>query len=588
MRLGKTVRNLIRGSVRDYVCAALYSLGLSAALIIGRSMERVEYVDFGSVGMWLGILALAVVFTPITVMLFKLLEKFATKMRSESDDEKPALGSRGGSSTTGSDESRGDRTGSESGSDSADVKAKNTFGFLRVWAIIFVLWIPTFLALYPGAFVYDAQDEYIEVISRAFTMHHPLLHVLLLGGIIHAAEYVGLHANVGIAVYVLLQMTAMSAILSYSVITLRKWGARKGYCFALMLVYGLFPIFPMYAVCTSKDGMFSAFFLVVGLQLITYLRDREEFFSARGMIFFVGSSTLMMLLRNNGMYAYVVAIVMILILERKKIMGDGGRLIILMILSVILFFGCNFCLKTVTHATDDEHQEMLTVPIQQLARVYALDEQEYTAEQKATLTRYIPEEYLDTYNTRCSDIVKSGFDNEAYEADSTGFITLWLTKGIENPLKYVNAWLGTSYGYYYPYALNNVYKGNEMFTFTYTESSYFGFETEPPGYRDSKFPLYERFYRALSLSRFQQRVPFIRLLFSPGFMWWVFALVIMNVLRRRNSEDRRLLIALVPTLLLWLTVLLGPTTLVRYVLILWLYIPVALVMSVIPKKEEIK
>jgi len=303
------------------------------------------------------------------------------------------------------------------------------------------------------------------------------------------------------------------------------------------------------------------------------------------MVLFVISSTLMMLLRNNGMYAYIVAIPFIWLICRKH-SRKIYKLLILMLLSVVLFYGSNFVLKTATNATNNEYQEMLTVPIQQLARTYTYSQDVFTEEDIKCLHEILPEDYLITYRTRVSDVLKSGFDNSAYEKNPGKYRSLWLRIGLKKPLIYLNAWLGTSYGYWYPDAINNVYSGNQMFTFQYGDSSYFGFETEPPGIRDSKFPILERFYEFMSLRLFQQKTPVVSMLFAPGFTFWLFAFILFGLIRISgvtvessedciviNSDYRRLL-PLIPVLLLWLTVLLGPTTLVRYVLILWFIIPV--------------
>ena len=53
--------------------------------------------------------------------------------------------------------------------------------FRRTFLILIICQLPVFLAVYPGFFCYDAQDEVNEVLTRTFSTHHPLLHVLLLG-----------------------------------------------------------------------------------------------------------------------------------------------------------------------------------------------------------------------------------------------------------------------------------------------------------------------------------------------------------------------------------------------------------------------
>ena len=128
----------------------------------------------------------------------------------------------------------------------------------------------------------------------------------------------------------------------------------------------------------------------------------------------------------------------------------------------------------------------------------------------------------------------------------------------------------TSYGFWYPDAVIDVYRGNSVFTFTYGDSSYFGFETEQPGERQSKLSLVQEAYRRLSLELTQQKAPVLSMLFSPGFLFWVMMLILGKFAYHRKWEK------LLPygfVFLLWLTVILGPTYLVRYVVFLWVLLP---------------
>ena len=99
--------------------------------------------------------------------------------------------------------------------------------FLTNWGLMALLGIPVLLAEFPGFFVYDAQDELNEVLTRTFTTHHPLLHVLLLGGIIALLHKITGSWNVGIFVYILIQMLVITAIFAYVVTYLQRKGAGK-------------------------------------------------------------------------------------------------------------------------------------------------------------------------------------------------------------------------------------------------------------------------------------------------------------------------------------------------------------------------
>ncbi len=74
----------------------------------------------------------------------------------------------------------------------------------------------------------------------------------------------------------------------------------------------------------------------------------------------------------------------------------------------------------------------------------------------------------------------------------------------------------TSYGFWYPDTVIDVYRGNTVFTYTYEDSSYFGYEVEEPGVRTSFLPVLNELYRRMSLTVFQQKVPFVSMLFFTG------------------------------------------------------------------------
>ena len=78
----------------------------------------------------------------------------------------------------------------------------------------------------------------------------------------------------------------------------------------------------------------------------------------------------------------------------------------------------------------------------------------------------------------------------------------------------------------------------------------------------------------MSLELYQQNVPGISMLFSPGFLFWVFlGCALFSVYRKQYIW----LLPMLSIFLLWGTVILGPTFLVRYVLILWFALPLIMV-----------
>ena len=455
---------------------------------------------------------------------------------------------------------------------------------LRTGGVIFLLYFVVFLAVYPGFFVYDAQEEYLEVVTRSFTTHHPLFHVLMLGGIVQLVYKLTGSINLGIAAYTLFQMAALSLIFGYFIWKLGEHGLRKRGQWILTLYLGICPPLVMFSLCSAKDGLFMGMLLIQVLLLLDLCEDVEAFWADRKkMILFAVSAILMMLFRHNGCYAFLVFLPFLAVFVKKKAFSDNdriqagkrsARLLTYGVLLICLYLILNKGLAFATKASGGEHQEMLTVPIMQLARTYAYEPDAFTEEDREVLFRYLPEDALQRYTPKVSDGVKISFSNAAYEENSGDFWKLWAGMLIHHPFSYVNAWLMTSYGFWYPDTVIDVYRGNTVFTYTYEDSSYFGYEVEEPGTRASLLPALDELYRRMSLTVFQQKVPFISMLFSPGFLFWcmLFGLGFLLDQKEQGRYPEVVLPFLLP-ILVFLTFLLGPTYLVRYVVFWWVLVP---------------
>lgn len=539
------------------VVSVLFGLAFSICMIFGAQLDQKGSVPFTNPWMWLSILAFAVV---ITLMVSGLWNAMAKRTQSQ------AAGQHLKSSQK------------LYGMSEAEVgKSKEWRSFLlRTSGVIFLLYFVVFLAVYPGFFVYDAQEEYLEVVTRNFTTHHPLFHVLMMGGIVQLVYKLTGSINLGIAAYTLFQMAVLSLIFGYFIWKLKEHGLRKRGQWILTFYLGICPPLVMFSLCSAKDGLFMGMLLIQVLLLLDLCEDLEAFFNdKKKLLLFAASAILMMLFRHNGCYAFLVFLPFLAVFIKKKATGLlAGKTLLYGVLLICLYLVLNKGLAFVTKASDGEHQEMLTVPIMQLARTYAYEPDAFSEEDREVLFRYLPEEALQHYTPKVSDGVKISFSNAAYEENSGDFWKLWGRTLIHHPFSYVNAWLMTSYGFWYPDTIIDVYRGNTVFTYTYEDSSYFGYEVEEPGVRTSFLPALNELYRRMSLTVFQQKVPFVSMLFSPGFLFWcmMFGLGFLLNQKVRGRYLEVVMPFLLP-ILVFLTFLLGPTYLVRYVVFWWVLVP---------------
>lgn len=522
----------------------LFGAAFSVCMVFGAQLDLEERIPFKQGGMWVRILILAVLFTLFCRYFWDRLLEWK-------------LG-------------KGQRKIHRVNEKEETVNQRSRRSFWITAGVILLLYLPAFLAVYPGFFVYDAQDEYLQVVTRNFSTHHPLLHVLFLGGVIQAVYKLTGSYNLGIGCYTAIQMTVMAGIFALFIEKMRVRGMARWCRILLTLYFGLCPVLVMFSLCSAKDGLFTGMLLMMVVFLQELCADPEEFFKKRAsVLLFAVSSLGMMLLRHNGFYAFLVfTLVMILYLK-----GFRSKIVVCFAGIIAAYMVINAGLAALLHADDSENQEMLTVPISQMARVYADEKETLPSEDKEILYRYLPEEALARYTPKVSDGVKISFNNEAFSADASGFFRLWAKWGANHPFTYLNAWFMTSYGFWYPDTVIDVYRGNAVFTFTYEDSSYFGYEVEQPGVRESKIPWLDECYRRMSLEITQQKIPVLSMLFSPGFLFWVTAFGIGFLC---YCKCWRKVMPFVLPGLVWLTVILGPTYLVRYVVFLWVLFPLIL------------
>lgn len=171
----KTAAGKRKRDRRERMAAGLSGLSFALCLVFGAALERAENVDFGDGMMWISAVVWGVIFSLWICRGWEWLEERRGCFRAE---RRPAEGvfRSGEAPQTGKWALRIGQWTEKWESLSGKKRAAVLFCFFLL------CWLPVFLAVYPGFFVYDAQDEFVQVQTRNFTTHHPLPHVLLLGG----------------------------------------------------------------------------------------------------------------------------------------------------------------------------------------------------------------------------------------------------------------------------------------------------------------------------------------------------------------------------------------------------------------------
>lgn len=444
-------------------------------------------------------------------------------------------------------------------------KAAAFEGKIRWWMIVLfllVMWTPVWLSLFPGAFSYDAYDEWKQVQTGAITSHHPVLHVLLLGGLTEGVYQLTGSYNGGIALYVFLQMVLLALTFAYAVHFLRERAVAPVLRLFAILFFACSPVVQLFSICGTKDILFGAAFLLFVISLFRVCTDRERFFANKGwQVLFCVSALLSMILRKNGFYAAILTLLILVPLcSRNWKRYLGLFLVILAVYGLYVgpFYGA-------LQVIPGGKQEMLSVPLQQLARVHRYERSVFSPEELEYLYRLVPEKHWEQYRSTVADFVKSGFQQAVYEEDPGAFWTLWACTGVKKPLTYLNSFLIGTVDYWYPFAIVDGYQGPEE------KSSFFDYRVAPPGEERVFLTRLHDIYERISWDKEAQKKPGMFLLLSPGWYFLLYALLVCYVWYRRLY---RRLVPLVAIALYFCTLLLGPIALVRYVLILYYVLPI--------------
>ena len=523
-------KTFIRENIEKIKSACFLGIMFSTFLVIGNSIDTNSTVEYGNIQVYLAIIFISFVIDALIVQLYKLIEKFEKRKNKEKISK-------------------------------LNANKKQLIAFL----IIVVCWIPVFLAAYPGYFCYDAYDEFLQYLEERITTWHPPIHVFILGFIITHIANATYSFNIAIALYLFFQMLLIAGCFTYCISFLEKYNISKMIRIISVLYYALSPVVVMYAMCSTKDAIFSALAIVSIIMAIEALLNKEEFINSKSkQIKFVMVMFLAIIFRNNAIYAYIPFLIIFAIaMKNKKILISIVSLIILYLIYIQIIYN-------VLQVSRTYNSEAFSVPLQQIARVYNYNYESLTKEELDTIYEYTTDKQLKEYLPECSDKIKDlvYLGNMGYSR----FFKLWFEIGLKNPGMYIDSFLENTLGFWYPDTIIDGYNKKTPKLYG-EETSYFAAMCEPPGEEDSKIPWLRDIYYNISRYTDINKIPVISMLFSLGAMaWGLFICIGYNIYKKRKE----IVISLSIIFFLWLTVLLGPMVLVRYVLILFFGFPLIL------------
>lgn len=336
------------------------------------------------------------------------------------------------------------------------IHSANELWFLIIVCLfIFICWMPYILIRYPAGIEWDASHQILQIVgSDKLTNHWPVFSTYLFGYSIKFGKELFGSYNTALFVFAIIQSLVSAAVLSYSILYMKRKKASLLLMIIALAIYSIVPLFPGYLTSITKDALYSDAVLIFVILFSAYVYDDNSRFKAIIVCIF---SILVCLLRNNGKYILLFTGLFGLFCSKKENKESIRRISILMLLIMVLTTASLNVYLTVNNIPKGNVKlgnirEALSIPFQQTARYLVYYPDDISEKETEVLNRVFNVEYIkENYNPLLSDPVKRTFHADI--DDLIAYFPVYLRMFFRHPIIYLDAPLENSYGFFYPFAI---------------------------------------------------------------------------------------------------------------------------------------
>lgn len=356
----------------------------------------------------------------------------------------------------------------------------NRKSFILIAIILFIVWIPTLLARYPGICGYDNKYQYTQVHLDKYKNDHPLLHTLLYGGIIEIGYRIFGTFNSGIALVTVVKMIFASIICSYLLYYLAKKNAPITFRKILFCFFIFYQPIAQHTMIGHKDITFSILILLITIHLIEIVSNAKKYFEKNSnIVVFAILILLSLFYRHNALYAYVLILpilLLFLLLFRKNQnikRKDGvvekielikkdqiAKIIFAFILPMFVYTITIRSLITYTSIAKGDNIEKYSILAQIIARNVKYNEDKLTEDDKEKIGRFFYdlkiskeekiEKMKEDYKPSIADPIKNSLLEREVTKNEKEFVKFGISMLKRFKMDSIQAIFSQTYLYYYP------------------------------------------------------------------------------------------------------------------------------------------
>ena len=436
--------------------------------------------------------------------------------------------------------------------------------FIITMSIIFFGNFLYFIRFFPA--IMSPDSYYVIHYANNFILSdfHTFGHTWFFGIFFHLGKMLFNNLNSAVAFSTVVQMICISILFSIVIKYLYNKGLSKKICFLIAFIYGFTPLFGHYSVTLWRDVMFGTAFASLFVSLYEIVTKQKN--NKWNLALFIISVLIIMFFRNNGIYIFIftVPFIIIFLKEKRKTMS-------IVCTSLLIFY---FVIKgpvfNYFNVEKSKTAEAYSIPLQQMARVVALDYDINETDKKFLKELWEYDKVATNYKNITSDPIKSITNNEVLKSNKKDFVKTYLSLLTKYPRVYIEAYIMETIGYWYP---------DIIYWATGGESK--GIFDEEKVYN---VPLTPSWYNQIIDYTTSRSLPLSNILWSVG-LAFIFLLISSFVTAFYN---KKILLCYVPLFGLWLSIMAATPVFceLRYVYGLFTCIPLLILIPLITACKE--
>ncbi len=331
-----------------------------------------------------------------------------------------------------------------------DFRVKN---ILRMMAIILVCWLPWIVLMRPGVLSPDTVAQVLWargfpcfdpstqgfLVGYDFSDQHPIFDTLIYGVFDRIGTNLG-DAAIGYALLGICQAVLQAFAFAVACCFLHRRGLSRVWCIACLVFVSVMPCFGIFSQILVKDYTAVGFYVlwfIAYLEFVFRIREKRPV-GARFMVAFILLACLVALTRKLGIYMVIIPMVFPLaLLPRRKL-----SLATLMVPALLMFVFIPQVIYPTFKVAAGGIQEMLAVPLQQVAHCVITNEEDIGSSDLAVIDEVIDLDAIPQCYGDSADSIKDAFRHDASTGDVVAFLEVWVKLGLQHPLSYLQA---TSY-----------------------------------------------------------------------------------------------------------------------------------------------